>query len=338
MEPAVNADSLAGFAAAYLTIHLGAITVEPLETLIVALALVAALICATYLWSIGSREQRHERVVALRNRRTGGQAQAGPRRPTWYRLFGAIVAASPIVGRPEQERLLRVLAAAGIKGQGNLASLVATKAFAGLMVAVLPWIFMRDFQSSTTLVIRAVASLAAFMLGWRLPDIVLGRLAASRRQRIEQGMPDALDLLVICAEAGLSLDQAIDQISRELQVSSPDVAGEFAETAAEMRVEPDASVVLDNLVRRTGVDSLRGMIATLKQSMRFGTPLAEALRVLAAEMRAARQARMEERAARLPVLLVIPLTLFILPSLFIVIGTPLALRMLDTVRSMHWGS
>jgi tight adherence protein C len=150
--------------------------------------------------------------------------------------------------------------------------------------------------------------------------------------RLEQGMPDALDLLVFCAEAGLSLDQAIEQVARDLRSSSPDVAGEFAAAAAEMRVLPDRSKALENLAQRAGLASLRSIVATLNQSIRFGTPLSDSLRVLAAEMRAERLARFEERAARLPVLLALPLMGFILPSMMIVIGTPLILRMIDFLQ------
>jgi tight adherence protein C len=142
-------------------------------------------------------------------------------------------------------------------------------------------------------------------------------------------MPDALDLLVICAEAGLSLDRAIGQVGHVLRSSSPTVAEEFAATAAEMRVSAVRSQALENLARRAGIPSLRSMVAALNQSINFGTPLAESLRVVAAEMRAERLARFEERAARLPVLLTLPLMAFILPSLMIVIGTPLALRIID---------
>jgi tight adherence protein C len=142
-------------------------------------------------------------------------------------------------------------------------------------------------------------------------------------------MPDALDLLVICAEAGLSLDHAIEQVGRVLRPSRPQVAEEFAATAAEMRVSPARSQALENLAQRAGLASLRSIVAALNQSIKFGTPLAGSLRVLAAEMRAERLARFEERAARLPVLLALPLMAFILPSLMIVIGTPLALRIID---------
>jgi len=177
----------------------------------------------------------------------------------------------------------------------------------------------------------------ALMSGWRLPDIILNRLAKRRRLRLEKGFPDALDLLVVCAEAGLSLNQAIAEVSGQLRSSNRDVADEFAETAAELQISPDFSQALDNLVQRTGLDDLRSLIATLKQSLKFGTPLAESMRLLAAEMRATRQARMEERAARLPVLLAIPMMAFILPSLLMIVATPLVLRVIEVFQTIKFG-
>jgi tight adherence protein C len=200
------------------------------------------------------------------------------------------------------------------------------------------WLFLewrQWFAGSAT--IRVAVLLGALMLGWRLPDFILSRLAARRRLGLEQGLPDALDLLVICAEAGLSLDQSIDQVSRDLRGSNSAVADEFATTASEMRVLSNRAEALENLVERTGVASLRSITATLNQAIRFGTPLAESMRILAAEMRTARLARIEERAARLPVLLAIPLALFILPSLMMVISTPVALRLSDTLKNNFGG-
>ena len=169
----------------------------------------------------------------------------------------------------------------------------------------------------------------AFIIGWWFPEVLLSRLAARRQVRLDLGVPDALDLLVICAEAGLGLDQAIEQVSRDLRLSNREVAEEFAATAAEMRVLADRSKALDNLARRAGLSSLRSIVATLNQTIKFGTPLTASLRVFAAEMRAERLAQFEERATRLPVLLTIPLMMFILPALIIVVGTPLGLRIMD---------
>ena len=165
------------------------------------------------------------------------------------------------------------------------------------------------------------------------PDVVLSRLAARRHVRLETGIPDALDLLVICAEAGLSLDHAIEQVARVLRSCNPEVAEEFAATAAEMRITAVRDQAFDNLAQRAGIPSLRGIVAALNQSIRFGTPLAGSLRGVAAEMRTERLVRFEQRAARLPVLMTVPLMMFILPSLMIVIGAPLVLRIMDMLAS-----
>jgi pilus assembly protein TadC len=143
---------------------------------------------------------------------------------------------------------------------------------------------------------------------------------------------------ILVGDAGLSLDQAIEQVAQDLSSSSPEVAGEFAAAAAEMRVLPDRSKALENLAQRAGLASLRSIVATLNQSIRFGTPLSDSLRVLAAEMRTERLARYEERAARLPVLLALPLMGFILPSMMIVVGTPLILRMVDFLQQSIAGN
>jgi len=194
-----------------------------------------------------------------------------------------------------------------------------------------------EWRHWSMLVIQLAFLGFALMSGWRLPDIILNRLAKRRRLRLEKGFPDALDLLVVCAEAGLSLNEAIAEVSGQLRSSNRDVADEFAETAAELQISPDFSQALDNLVQRTGLDDLRSLIATLKQSLKFGTPLAESMRLLAAEMRATRQARMEERAARLPVLLAIPMMAFILPSLLMIVATPLVLRVIEVFQTIKFG-
>ena len=322
-----------------LTVRLGAVELQPLETLIIALALAVALASAFRLWRIAQRERLQPRLEAFRG---GGAAAATAARPLhrqWYDWLGAAVASSPIVGRREQQRLLEVLAKAGISQHGGLATLVASKVCGTFGLAVLAWLFLawRQWLAGSTLA-RSVIVVAALAIGWRLPDFVLGRLTVRRRRHIEAGMPDALDLLVICAEAGLSLDQSIDQVSRELRFSHPEIAEEFAITAAEMRVMEDRGAALENLVRRTRLEILRGVSATLTQAIRFGTPLAELLRVLAAEMRTARLLRIEERAARLPVWLTIPLMTFILPALFIVIGTPVVLRIGDFFEHVQIGA
>jgi tight adherence protein C len=296
-------------------------------------AVAAAALSGFRLWRIAQREETQRlRLEAFRG---AIPAAMQTTRSPWYRRLGSLIAASSIVGTVEQQRLLKLLATAGIKGRGSLANFVAMKVCGAVIFVGLAWILLEWRQLFTGVMgFRVAAFAGALMLGWRLPDFILNRLAKRRRLRLEQGMPDALDLLVVCAESGLSLNQAIEEISRQLRVSNKDVADEFAATSAEMQILPDFGQALDNLVERTGLDGLRSLIATLKQSLKFGTPLAESLRVIAAEMRAAHQARIEERAARLPVLLAIPMMMFILPCLLMVVGTPVAIRLFDTFKTI----
>jgi tight adherence protein C len=320
----------------YLTIQIGQIILGPVATAVLIATFAAALLSAFYLWRIARQEERLDRLFMLRGAAVDRVVRK--ERPRWYERIGGIVAASPAIGRAEQQRLLDVLAAAGIKGQGSLSGFVASKLCACFVWTTVVWLCLewsRWYAGSPT--IRIAVLFGALLVGWRIPDFILNRLAVRRRGHLEQGIPDALDLLVICAEAGLSLDHAVEQVSRDLHASSPAVADEFATTAAEMRVLPNRAEALENLVERTGVTSLRSITASLTQAIRFGTPLAESMRILAAEMRIERMMRIEERSARLPVLLSIPLALFILPSLLLVIGTPVALRVMDTFKNAFGG-
>jgi tight adherence protein C len=321
----------------YLTIRIGDVTLTPSESAIFVLALAAALLCAYHLWRIGRQEDRRDRLVALR-----GPAADRPVRevgPRWYERLGGIIAASPVVGTTEQEKLIRALTAAGIKGHATLAGFVVSKLCTALLWAAVVWFFLEWRHWFAGIMVMRVATLfGALLVGWRIPDFVLKRLAKHRRLRLEQGIPDALDLLVICAEAGLSLDQAIEQVGEDLRAANPTVAEEFATTAAEMRVLSNRGEALDNLVERTGLAMLRSITTTLSQAIRFGTPLAESMRILAAEMRNARLLRIEERAARLPVMLALPLALFILPCLFMLIGTPVALKIMDALKGVSFGA
>ena len=336
MFAALSIGSLAGTVQNYLAIRIGEVYFGPIDTCILVLALATALLSAFKLWRISHCEDREKHLFfALRGTPLHRAGPLRTRRPPWYQRLGTMVAATRIIGPAKQHSLLAALGSAGIEGHNRLAGLIAGKVCVGaasvaIFLLLLGW--GQLFVGAT--VLRFAALSGAFILGWRCPEIVLSRLAARRQVRLELGMPDALDLLVICTEAGLSLDQAIGQVGRDLRPSSPEVAKELAATAAEMRVLADRGQALENLAVRTGISSFRSIVATLTQSIKFGTPLAESLRVLAAEMRAERLARLEERTARLPALLTIPLMAFILPSLLIVIGTPLVLRILDTLGTV----
>ena len=175
-----------------------------------------------------------------------------------------------------------------------------------------------------------LAAGGAAVLGFFAPGIYIGNLTAKRQKRMQMGLPDALDLMIICAEAGLSLDATLVRVSRELQAACPDLAEELAITSAELTFLPDRRQAFDNLNNRTDMSAIRGVVNTLMQTAKFGTPLAHSLRVLAVEYRDARMFRAEEKAARLPALMTVPMILFILPTLFIVLMGPAALGIIDT--------
>ena len=330
--------ALGVLARTYLTFQLGAIHFGPATTSLIVAAIAAALASVAHLWRIGQKEDRLAHLEELRSGIRGPTAPAAAPRPRFYHRLGRMIAQTPIIGAGDRERIRVYLAEAGFKAQSALWTVITAKLGAALGGVALFWLLvgLHGYFASMPL-IRPVMALCALVLGWLLPELVINRLAARRKVRLEVGMPDAIDLLVICAEAGLSLDQAIEQVGHDMRASNLAVADEFEATAAEMRVLPERGQALDNLVKRTGIQTLRSLVATLTQSIRFGTPLAESLRVIAAEMRAERMARFEQNAAKLPVILTVVMMIFILPALLMLIGTPLVLRVAHLVDALHGG-
>ena len=167
------------------------------------------------------------------------------------------------------------------------------------------------------------------VLSYKAPDIYLKNKISKRSDAIRKGLPDALDLLVICAEAGLTVDAAFQRVSRELGKAYPELGDEFALTAIELGFLSERRQAFENLAMRVALDAVKGVVTTMIQTEKYGTPLASALRVLSAEFRNERMMRAEEKAARLPAIMTIPLILFILPVLFIVILGPAACSITD---------
>jgi tight adherence protein C len=170
---------------------------------------------------------------------------------------------------------------------------------------------------------------AAGVVGMLLPDYVVRYRRKRYIQRVEQGLPDALDLLVICSQAGLGLTAAIIRVAEEMQQGNADVGLELALTANELQIMTDSRAALVNLGSRTGVEGLVRLAKTLSQSVQFGTPLSHSMRVLSAEMRQETLTRFEARAARLGALLTLPMIIFILPCVFLVVGGPAIVQVLS---------
>jgi tight adherence protein C len=177
---------------------------------------------------------------------------------------------------------------------------------------------------------RRYVTVAGVLIGsYKAPDIWLKNKITKRSKAIQKGLPDALDLLVICAEAGLTVDASFGRVSRELGKAYPELGDEFGLTAIELGFLNERRMAFENLAMRVALDAVRGVVTTMIQTEKYGTPLASALRVLSAEFRHERMMRAEEKAARLPAIMTVPLILFILPTLFVVIMGPAACSIHD---------
>jgi tight adherence protein C len=178
---------------------------------------------------------------------------------------------------------------------------------------------------------RRYATVAGLLVGsYKAPDIWLKNKVNKRSHAIRKGLPDALDLLVICAEAGLTVDAAFGRVSRELGKAYPELGDEFGLTAIELGFLSERRQAFENLANRVDLEAVRGVVTTMIQTEKYGTPLASALRVLSAEFRHQRMMRAEEKAARLPAIMTVPLILFILPTLFVVILGPASCSINDS--------
>lgn len=176
--------------------------------------------------------------------------------------------------------------------------------------------------------------IACLGIGYLIPDFWLGKLISKRQAGIKRGLPDVLDMLVICVEAGLSLDQATARTSVELHHAQPFLSDELGVVALEQRAGTARGEAWKHLSDRTGVDEVRNLVSTLIQSEQFGTSIAKTLRVHADTLRTKRVQEVEEKAAKLSVKLLFPLVLFIFPCLFIVILGPAAITMMESFKGL----
>ncbi len=174
-----------------------------------------------------------------------------------------------------------------------------------------------------------LAALSCGYLGWMIPGMLLDHAIKMHVRDVESALPEGLELLVICAEAGLSLEDGLDRVITELRWSQPALAEELALTSADLKILPDREKALGGLATRVDVQSVRSVVTALSQTLRYGTPLAQALRNTASELRNDALLRMENRANQLPPLLTLPMMLFIMPTIFLIIGGPAVLKVMD---------
>lgn len=238
---------------------------------------------------------------------------------------GARIASSGVLSRKTVDELEKALTVAGMSGRSALGMFIGCKI---LLLVALPLIAVVVTQNvEMDAMLGNLLPAAAAVVGLVGPDMVVRKLRDGYVKKVEAALPDALDMLLICTQAGLPLEPALTRVALEIRTAHPQIAWEFEQTVNEMQMNSDSRVALTNLGERTGLESVRRLTTTLVQTMQYGTPLGEALRTLGAEMRNETLIRFEEKAARLPVLLTLPMVGFVLPCIFIVVAGPAGLRL-----------
>lgn len=243
-------------------------------------------------------------------------------------VVGQAILNSGLVPAKTRTELEESLASSGLRGPQGVGVFIGAKL---MLMGLLPlgaWFFTADWSLPS--LAHTLIPLIAGLVGLLAPDWVLKRQRQRYQARLEQALPDALDMMVICAQAGLGLGPAVIRVATELQGAYRELALELAQTANELQVLSDSRIALANLGRRTAIDAFRRFSTTLIQTIQYGTPLTDALRTLSAEMRQEMLTNLEAKAARLPVMLTLPMIIFILPCVFLIAGGPAMLQVMHT--------
>ncbi len=310
------------------------LTGADIGTMMAALAMLAVLVAIYAATTV--RDPMAKRVKALNERReqlkAGIAASTGKRRTkivhqndTTDRMRDLMKNLKVL--QDDQLKIAQIkLAQAGMRSKDLAIAVIFARMVAPIVLGggAAIWIYGLNMQPEWSAFSKFMGFAGALIGGYKLPDIILENKISKRSTEIRKGVPDALDLLVICAEAGLTVDAAFSRVSRELGHAYPELGEEFHLTSIELSFQPERRIAFENLAQRVRLDQLKGVVTTMIQTEKYGTPLASALRVLSAEFRHDRMMRAEEKAARLPAIMTVPLILFILPTLFVVILGPAA--------------
>ena len=276
-------------------------------------------------FSFGAAVYSPSSVLGSRLRSLGGQRTQRQKPAFKERLEQALDPLSKAIplSPSEVSRARQWLIQAGYRDRRHLTIYVGSRvllAFVGLITVI---------AISGAKSLPLMISVAAF--GFFLPRFALKRMIKKRQNQITLGLPDALDLTVICVEAGLALDQALMRVGEDLRHAHPELSDEFHMVNLEMRAGKPRAEALRNLNARTGVDDIRALVATLVQTDRFGTSVAQALRVHSDSLRTERRQRAEEQAAKTTIKMVVPLVLFVLPSIIFVTLGPAIIQLVRTL-------
>jgi len=232
----------------------------------------------------------------------------------------------------EDTNLVDKLAQAGYRGPSSISRFYFFRLVTPIVLAAAAIFYLFVINGfHLPLMQKIAACVAALVAGYYAPNIYVSNVATKRRESIVQVFPDALDLLLICVESGMSIEAAIVKVSQEVGGSSMELAEELSLLAAELSYLPERRMAYEGLAKRTNHPGIKAVVTAMIQAERYGTPLGNALRVMAKENRDLRLASAEKKAAALPPKLTVPMILFFLPVLFVVILGPALMRVQDTM-------
>lgn len=237
----------------------------------------------------------------------------------------------PLFNPQQRRQLQNQMLTAGFRQPNALSVFISIKLSCGMVGGMAGFVAARLTENDQP-VISAMMVLGGLLLGMMLPDMALRQRVQSRQRAIHRSLPDALDLLVICTNAGYSLSASIRRLGVEMKDVCAPLANELEITAHEIQVNADPVEGLRRLAERTGVESLRALVATLIQAHQYGTPITQSLKTLARTERTTRILALEEKGAKLAAKLTMPMMLLILPAVMLISGGPAFLRIVETFK------
>ncbi|MDE2384153.1 MAG: type II secretion system F family protein [Alphaproteobacteria bacterium] len=224
----------------------------------------------------------------------------------------------------EAESSREMLRSAGLRSERHLTMFLAMRVIAPLVVATIVFIYCSTTFATTfsSAGMRVAMAMVGLVVGSYIPGVVVKNMATKRQKSLKSAWSDGLDLLLICVESGMALEPAMQRVAKEIGSQSVPLAEELQLTVAELAYLPDRRKALENLAKRTALETVKSVVTAMIQAERYGTPLGSALRVLAEENRKERLSEAEKKAAALPPKLTVPMILFFLPVIFVVILGP----------------
>src|SRR6056297_504509 len=318
------------------------LTTSQFEQMIMVLSALCVMgLVLTVAWPWIARDQLAERVRFVKNERSvlrrrgqprkaanvDGRSQLFAKQPN--RVFAGIVERLSLARLTNESGTVLLLRMAGLRGRAPLVAFLASRLIAAVVLPVIAFVYIA-FVVRPDLPLPAVAAMASAgaIVGFLLPRLYVHNLIAKRHTSLRRSWPDALDLLLICVESGMSSEAAFRKVAEEIGSQSKELAEEMSLTTAELAYLSDRRQAYENLGTRTGLDSIKAAVIGLIQSEKYGTSLGHTLRVLAKESRDFRMSAAEKKAAALPPKLTVPMILFFLPVLFAVIATPAVIQAL----------